>query len=207
LLGDIWRRKAADWPPLASPLAAFLIPFVLWITSPSRAGMNGRLTSNKEGIELVTSYYKKLLRSKEVVLHIGKLHWRIYFRSIGSLILAMGVPVTDVALNDNRDIPFMVLIGSAFLLISIITALKAWWRRFTTEIIVTNMRVIFKRNWIAVKTRETNISNIETIDLRQSILDRLIGSGAVVMIGTGGSWEPIWPVANPRALRNAIGIG
>ena len=71
---------------------------------------------------------------------------------------------------------------------------------------MTNMRVIWKRNWIAVKTREINLSKIETVDIRQSILDRLIGAGAVVMIGTGGSWEPLWPVARPRTLRNAIGL-
>jgi uncharacterized membrane protein YdbT with pleckstrin-like domain len=81
------------------------------------------------------------------------------------------------------------------------------WRRLTTEIIVTDMRVIWKRNWVAVKTREINISKIETVDIRQSIFDRLIGSGTVVMIGTGGSWEPLWPVAKPRVLRNAIALG
>ena len=93
------------------------------------------------------------------------------------------------------------------LLLAATTALDAWWRRLTTEIIVTDMRVIWKRNWIAVKTREINLSKIETVDIRQSIFDRLIGSGTVVMVGTGGSWEPVWPVAKPRILRNAIAVG
>ena len=93
------------------------------------------------------------------------------------------------------------------MLIAAVLGLSAWWRRLTTEIVVTDLRVIWKRNWLAVKTREINLSKIETVDIRQSIFDRLIGAGSVVMIGTGGSWEPLWPIAKPRALRNAITPG
>ena len=101
--------------------------------------------------------------------------------------------------------PPLTIVGFLLVLIAAVLALDAWWRRLTTEIVVTSMRVIWKRNWIAVKTREINLSKIETVDIRQSIFDRLIGAGTVVMIGTGGSWEPLSPVAKPRALRNAIG--
>jgi uncharacterized membrane protein YdbT with pleckstrin-like domain len=103
--------------------------------------------------------------------------------------------------------PVLILIGFLLLLLAAVVALEAWWRRTTTEIVVTNMRVIYKRNWIAVKTREINLSKIETVDIRQSVFDRLTGAGTVIMIGTGGSWEPLWPIAKPRAVRNAIGVG
>ena len=83
--------------------------------------------------------------------------------------------------------PPLTIVGFVLVLLAAIAALDAWWRRLTTEIIVTDKRVIWKRNWVAVKTREINLSKIETVDIRQSIFDRLIGSGTVVMIGTGGS--------------------
>ena len=148
----------------------------------------------------MTSYYKKLLRPNETALYIGKLHWRVYIRAaclLGVAILLIGAGAA------SRSLP-LAMIGFPILLIAAAVALDAWWRRITTEIVVTNMRVIWKRNWIAIKTREINLSKIETVDIQQSILDHLIGAGAVVMIGTGGSWEPLWPVAQPRTLRNAI---
>jgi len=150
----------------------------------------------------MTSYYKKLLRPNETALYVGKLHWRVYIRA--AYLFAVALLLIGAG-GASQSLP-LTIIGFPILLIAAVVGLDAWWRRLTTEIVVTNMRVIWKRNWIAIKTREINLSKIETVDIRQSILDRLIGAGAVVMIGTGGSWEPLWPVARPRTLRNAIGL-
>jgi uncharacterized membrane protein YdbT with pleckstrin-like domain len=143
------------------------------------------------------------LRPNETVLHIGKLHWRVYLRALGLFLVGAAFIGAGGALQG----PPLTFIGFLLLLLAAVVALDAWWRRLTTEIVVTNMRVIWKRNWIAVKTREINLSKIETVDIRQSVFDQLIGAGTVLMIGTGGSWEPLWPVAKPRAVRNAIGVG
>jgi uncharacterized membrane protein YdbT with pleckstrin-like domain len=151
----------------------------------------------------MTAYHKKLLRSNETILHIGKLHWRVYLRALGLFLVGAALIGAGGALQG----PPLTIVGFLLLLIAAVLALDAWWRRLTTEIVVTSMRVIWKRNWIAVKTREINLSKIETVDIRQSIFDRVVGAGTVVMIGTGGSWEPLSPVAKPRALRNAIGAG
>lgn len=168
-----------------------------------RAAIPGFLDCQREGEHQMTAYYKRLLRPNETVLHIGKLHWRVYLRALGLFFVGAAFISAGGALQG----PPLIIIGFLLLLLAAVVALDAWWRRLTTEIVVTNMRVIWKRNWIAVKTREINLSKIETVDIRQSVFDRLIGAGTVVMIGTGGSWEPLWPVAKPRALRNAIGVG
>ena len=131
------------------------------------------------------------------------MHWRVYLRAFGFFLVGAALVGAGGAFHG----PPLTIVGFLLLLLAATTALDAWWRRLTTEIIVTDMRVIWKRNWVAVKTREINLSKIETVDIRQSIFDRLVGSGTVVMIGTGGSWEPVWPVAKPRVLRNAIGVG
>jgi len=151
----------------------------------------------------MTAYHKKLLRPNETILHIGKLHWRVYLRALGLFLVGAALIGVGGAIQG----PPLTIVGFLLLLIAAVLALDAWWRRLTTEIVVTSMRVIWKRNWIAVKTREINLSKIETVDIRQSIFDRLIGAGTVVMVGTGGSWEPLSPVAKPRSLRNAIGAG
>jgi len=135
----------------------------------------------------MTAYHKKLLRPNETVLHIGRLHWRVYLRALGLFLVGAALIGAGGAFAG----PPLTIIGLLLLPLAAVVAVDAWWRRLTTEIVVTNMRVIWKRNWIAVKTREINLSKIETVDIRQSIFDRLIGAGTVVMIGTGGSWEPL----------------
>jgi uncharacterized membrane protein YdbT with pleckstrin-like domain len=151
----------------------------------------------------MTGYHKKLLRPGETVLHVGRLHWRLYLRAAFLFLVGVALMGAGVA----SQVPPLIMAGFLLVLIAAVLGLSAWWRRLTTEIVVTDLRVIWKRNWLAVKTREINLSKIETVDIRQSIFDRLIGAGSVVMIGTGGSWEPLWPIAKPRALRNAITPG
>jgi len=151
----------------------------------------------------MTGYHKKLLRPGETVLHVGRLHWRLYLRAAFVFLVGVALMGAGVA----SQVPPLIMAGFLLVLIAAVLGLSAWWRRLTTEIVVTDLRVIWKRNWLAVKTREINLSKIETVDIRQSIFDRLIGAGSVVMIGTGGSWEPLWPIAKPRALRNAITPG
>jgi Na+/proline symporter len=146
----------------------------------------------------VTDYYKGLLRHDETVLHIGRLHWVIYARSIVFAAIGAALVPTD---------PPVDLIGCGLLALAAITAIGPWWRRRTTEIIVTDRRIILKRHWVAVATREINISKIETVDIRQSVIDRLVGSGSLLVVGVGGSWEPFEPVAKPLELRNAIAVG
>lgn len=84
---------------------------------------------------------------------------------------------------------------------------KAWFRRVTTEIVVTDKRIIYKRGWIARRTVEMNITKVETVDVRQSVMGRLLGFGTVLIRGTGSSWEPLTWVASPLTLRNAIVVG
>jgi uncharacterized membrane protein YdbT with pleckstrin-like domain len=151
----------------------------------------------------MTGYHKKLLRPGETVLHVGRLHWRLYLRA--AFLFLVGAALMGA--GGASQVPPLIMAGFLLVLIAAVLGLSAWWRRLTTEIVVTDLRVIWKRNWLAVKTREINLSKIETVDIRQSIFDRLIGAGSVVMIGTGGSWEPLRPIAKPRALRNAITPG
>ena len=77
----------------------------------------------------------------------------------------------------------------------------------TTEIVVTDKRIIHKIGWIARHTEEMNITKVETVDVNQGIAGRIFGFGAVLIKGIGGSWEPLRHIALPLELRNAIIVG
>jgi uncharacterized membrane protein YdbT with pleckstrin-like domain len=156
--------------------------------------------------EDVVSYYKKVLQPGETVRFIGKLHWMIYRHAIVLAILALLVPVAlsfAPPINDGIE-PLAVFV---LLVLAVLSFLGTWFVRTTTEIVVTDRRIIHKVGWIGRRTQEMNISKVETVDVNQGIAGRVFGFGAVLIRGIGGSWEPLTHIASPLQLRGAIMVG
>lgn len=152
------------------------------------------------------SYYTKVLQPDENVKYVGKLHWTIYRNSI--VLGLLTVLVGGFGLSLQQDQRPLVLIGAGILAaLTIVSFLGRWFVRVTTEIVVTDKRVIHKTGWIARRTEEINVSKVETVDVTQGVLDRVVDSGTVLIRGIGGSWEPLRRVASPLQLRNAIIVG
>ena len=57
----------------------------------------------------------------------------------------------------------------------------------TDEFVVTSRRIIIKRGLISHYTLEMNVSRIETVNVRQSIIGRIFNYGCITIIGTGGT--------------------
>jgi hypothetical protein len=49
-----------------------------------------------------------------------------------------------------------------------------------------------------------NISKVESVDVNQSILGRILGYGTIIVRGTGGSLEPMRRIADPLSFRSRI---
>jgi uncharacterized membrane protein YdbT with pleckstrin-like domain len=150
------------------------------------------------------SYYQKVMQTGETLRYSGRLHWIIYRTPLIMCLLgvASGVVYIGAADNDQRN---GWLIASVLLfLAALLTFLPVWFQRLTTEIVVTNRRVIYKRGWISRRTEEMNVSKIETVDVNQSVLGRILGYGNVSIRGVGSSWEPLSQIASPIDLRNAV---
>jgi uncharacterized membrane protein YdbT with pleckstrin-like domain len=80
----------------------------------------------------------------------------------------------------------------------------AWIDRMTTEMAVTSLRVILKCGLIRRDAIEIDASKVESVDVRQSVLGRLLNYGTVTVRGTGGNLNPLARVAEPLPLRRAV---
>ena len=69
--------------------------------------------------------------------------------------------------------------------------IPAWVKRRTTELAVTNRRVIYKRGFVRRHTIEMNMDKVESVDVDQSFWGRIFNYGTIVVHGTGGSLEPL----------------
>jgi uncharacterized membrane protein YdbT with pleckstrin-like domain len=157
------------------------------------------------------AYYTKVLLPDEQVRTVGRLHWAIYLKSWLCLVLAAVAGIAYLyfrspGADPTTDAASLVPGGAAvfFLLFGVFLMLSAWLRRVTTEIVVTDRRVIFKEGFVRRRTMEMNMNKVETVDVVQSITGRIFNYGTILIRGTGSSYEPLRLIGDPLALRTAI---
>lgn len=72
---------------------------------------------------------------------------------------------------------------------------------FTTELAISNKRVIAKFGLIRRNTVEMNISKVESIQVDQGILGRIFNFGSVLVAGAGDPKAPIPGISHPLKFR------
>jgi uncharacterized membrane protein YdbT with pleckstrin-like domain len=100
---------------------------------------------------------------------------------------------------------WLCLISAAVIAIAALYwTVKAWFHRLTTETDVTNRRVVHKTGFIKRRTFEMALDKVESVDVNQSIMGRILNYGNVTIMGVGEGKENITTIAEPLAFRNAI---
>jgi uncharacterized membrane protein YdbT with pleckstrin-like domain len=150
-------------------------------------------------------YLEKSLQGDEKVIYSAELHWIVYhigatITLIGALFgkyapklmhLYLGQKIADIAAKPVSYIAIgIIVVGALHLFFGFI-------RQISTELIITNHRVIAKYGFISVTTYELMLYKVEGANIEQSITGRLLGYGTVMVKGTGGGISPIDHVANP----------
>ena len=154
-------------------------------------------------------YVERVLQPGERVIYITSLHWLIYSRAIVLLVLAAGCLVGSVFVVADWVNLILALraAGALLALLALIHWASALIRRTSTELAITDRRVIYKSGILRRHTIEINRSKVETVGVDQSILGRIMGYGTVVVRGTGGSFEPIPMIGEPLTFRSHITAG
>ncbi len=74
-------------------------------------------------------------------------------------------------------------------------------RYLTTELVITDKKIISKFGFIQRDTIEMLLPKIESIQVNQSILGRILNYGSVVVSGAGNPQAPVPGIANPIEFR------
>ena len=150
-------------------------------------------------------YVRRVLQPGETIVYSTKLHWRVYIHAILLLIAGIILAAAAIATSDNQNLSLALRIAAGiFALLALSAALRAFIRRATTELAVTDHRVIYKSGLLSRHTIEMNRDKVESVDVDQSLLGRIFGYGTVVVRGTGGSLEPIRNIGDPLTFRTYI---
>lgn len=149
-------------------------------------------------------YIDEILQPGERVLYSTSAHWIFYFPAIvawivaGALFVASRQPIADWLV-------LLCLVASGLVaLAALYWTLKGWFHRFTTETDVTNLRVVHKTGFIKRRTFEMALDKVESVDVDQTILGRILNYGDVTIRGVGEGIETIKTIASPLAFRSSI---
>jgi uncharacterized membrane protein YdbT with pleckstrin-like domain len=152
------------------------------------------------------NYVRRVLQPGEAVIHVTRIHPIIFLPAALWLVLAVVLLIMALTLTGDLRIGGEA-IAVFCIVFAIASALPALLRRISTELAVTDRRVIYKSGILARHTLEMNRSKVESVDVDQSVLGRLIGFGTIVVRGTGGSLEPIRMISDPLTFRSHITAG
>jgi uncharacterized membrane protein YdbT with pleckstrin-like domain len=139
------------------------------------------------------SYVRGNLQNGEVLVYQTRLHWIVYGRAIFWAVLAI---IAGAVAFSGRDQGH----AGAFDIVASI-------RRVSTELAVTDRRVIAKVGFIRRRTVEMNRSKIELVRVDQGIMGRLFDFGTITIEGTGGGIEPLVGIDGPIKFRNHVTAG
>jgi uncharacterized membrane protein YdbT with pleckstrin-like domain len=93
---------------------------------------------------------------------------------------------------------------TVMMVIFFIMAIPKLIRYFTEEYSITSRKILTKSGLISRNTDELPLKTIEGIDVKQSILDRILGAGTVVITGRGTQRVSFEGVDNPVSVKKQI---
>jgi uncharacterized membrane protein YdbT with pleckstrin-like domain len=152
---------------------------------------------------MTMSYVESVLHPDERVVAMGRMHWIIYARS--ALVFLFGIAIVAFGFGFGNAAGYWVSVaGVVVMLFALLMAAGSWIEQWTTEIAVTNRRVIQKTGLIRRSTSEMNMDKVESVLVNQSLFGRLFDYGSVVVRGTGAGMEGLKFIGRPLELRSAI---
>src|SRR5437764_105633 len=128
---------------------------------------------------MTMSYLRAVLQPGEVPRFHTTVHWLVYAKAILALALAILCVIWGKLAQPGAVLPFWL--AAVFAAVAVILFIPAWLTRLGTEIAVTDRRIIFKTGLIQRHTIEINMDKVESVDVDQTVLGRILDFGTVIV--------------------------
>ena len=152
------------------------------------------------------SYVEENLMPNERVILLVRIHDAIFLWPLLFLFMTICVFFGAWASNTQGDGSrlLMILLGVFMLGSTLLLAVKALVLKLTTELAVTNQRILAKTGLIKRRTLELLLQKVESVGVNQNLGGRLMGFGTITITGTGGTKEGFVGIASPLTIRKRI---
>ena len=158
------------------------------------------------------SYVEKHLIAGETVQYRTNLHWIVMLgHALAAAVLEfLAVIFLIASFSSWQGVevapPRSVMYLAAFLCFAVgaILLTIGLVKRNSTEMGLTNKRVIVKTGLVTRRTIELLLSRIESVVIEEPAMGRMLGYGTVIIRGTGGTPEVFEKIAHPLEFREQV---
>lgn len=155
---------------------------------------------------------ENLLRDERVVYEAHLSRWAFFGPIFWGIVLGPVLVIAVLVLKpyyqadfDKYPVSWKILeaVVAVCVIVAISTLASVWVRYRSTELAVTNRRVIAKFGFMRRETFELNIDRVEGIQVSQGITGRILGFGTLRIAGAGNA-DPIPNISHPMRFKKAV---
>ncbi len=174
----------------------------------------------------VGNYIQESLTDGEDLVHLGRFHWMYNVQAVINVIFSIGLAAALIvfaikmqpmffgdaaefaALSTLEKVqalhPGVRILAFFLVVLGLLKFAQMMIIKATTEIGITNKRLIYKRGLVARFVSEINIDRIEGINVLQGVFGRIFNYGRLRIHGTGVGEVILPPISDPVKFRRAI---
>ena len=147
-------------------------------------------------------YVDRVLEPGESIRHVTTVSRAHYLPGLALSLGAAAVARMTAATSEPAHPAVLAAIVAVFF-VGLALLLRAWWRRVTTEVAVTDRRIICRTGFVLRHTLQLRMNDVESVDVDQPRLGRLLNYGHVVIRARGVA-QILQAIAAPRDFRSHV---
>ncbi len=142
----------------------------------------------------MSKFIEKTLEDGETIIFKGRLHWTFNWQyTFGGAVLAvLGLVMLIMGLTGDKT-PFTVC-GTIGFVVGVCFVLWGYFIRSKTSFAVI----------LSIKMTEIPLFKIETVNLYQSLWQRLFSTGSIELVGSGGTNHKVDYIQSPFEVRKIL---
>lgn len=152
----------------------------------------------------MANYIINSLEEGEHIILNGRLHWTSIAKYLVTTWVLALVAVALMVYAYIGERPNLLWVGGAALVVAFVVYLVGRIVRTRSEFAVTEGRFIQKDGIFNIQMTEIPLFKVETVNFYQTIWQRMLKTGCIELVGSGGTCHRIHCIEHPMEVRKTI---
>ncbi len=152
----------------------------------------------------MNKFIRKSLEPGEEIIYNGRLHWSSIFSYLfwGTVLTIGSIGAAYYGHHTDKQVYNYIALG--LLAVALVVFIIGRVVRTRSEFVVTATRFIQKDGIFNISMTEIPLFKVETVNYHQSLGQRIIGTGCIELVGSGGTNHALHCIEHPMQVRRTI---
>lgn len=152
----------------------------------------------------MAKYITNSLEEGEKIVFSGRLHWTAIAGYLVSTWLLAIAAIAVMVWTWTAGRTDLLWLGGVMLLVAFGIYVVGCIVRTRSEFAVTTSRFIQKDGILNISMTEIPLFKVETVNFHQTLFQRMLGTGCIELVGSGGTSHRVHAVEHPMEVRKTI---